>query len=235
MNKRFKNKPEKPELNLRELEAPLHLRKPAVIGVQFMGDLFHESVPFEWIDKVVRMVAFHPQHSFLLLTKRPERMLEYSDSIENLEIESERDMALWDAWRAVYGSELNQTQWPLKNLWLGVTCENQKAADERIPILLQIPAAKRWISYEPLLEEINPFHLWGTKHLPYEPGQISHVVIGCESGPKRRPCKLEWVRSIVGQCRTAGVACFVKQIEVNEKVNHDTSEWPEDLRVQERL
>jgi len=117
---------------------------------------------------------------------------------------------------------------PLPNLHLGVTCENQRTADERIPVLLQIPAAVRFLSLEPLLEDIrlNPINF-------HYKGFINWVIIGCESGPGRRPCKLEWVRNIVDQCKAAGVPVFVKQLDINGVVEHDINKFPEDLKIRE--
>jgi len=214
MNKRFKNKPDKPELLTKELVALLHLRKPAIIGVQFMGDLFHESVPFDWIDQVMHITAMCSQHIFKILTKRPNRMLEYFQSPSWAEID--------DSYRA-------------NNLHLGVTVENQDNL-WRIDKLLDIRAVKYFVSCEPLLSDIN----FVVKCPPYfqpllREDRISQVIIGCESGAKRRPCNLEWVRSIVSQCKAAGVKVFVKQLDIDGKVSHDMNEWPEDLRLQERI
>jgi protein gp37 len=132
----------------------------------------------------------------------------------------------------------------LSHIWLGVTVENQAMADERIPILLQTPAKVRWLSVEPMLGEITArwakwvdykatikaqgriFHLEGLKRLDW-------VVIGCESGVNRRPCKLEWVRSLVAQCTEAQVPVWVKQLEINGKVVQDVSKFPADLQIRE--
>jgi protein gp37 len=115
----------------------------------------------------------------------------------------------------------------LENVWLGVTAENQEMADQRIPILLQIPAAKRFVSIEPCLKKINiKGYLEYIEHLNW-------VIVGCESGPRRRPCKIEWVRSIVQQCKDTAVPVFVKQLSIDGKVSHDMNEWPADLRIRE--
>jgi protein gp37 len=112
--------------------------------------------------------------------------------------------------------------WP-KNVIVGVTSENQRWLDERVPDLLQAGVDCRMISAEPLLSELRFPSMGG----------IGWVVVGCESGPRRRECKIEWVRSIVQQCKDAGVACFVKQLQIDGKVVHDMSLFPEDLRVRE--
>ena len=248
--KRFKNKPIIPELSEKELEAPLKSKKPSMIGVQFSGDLFHESVPFEWIDKVMAIITLCPQHTFQILTKHRKRMLEYIKHFyEDYEL---YDDHLWDIYTdsSIYTNKFtsleddkNDEEWdieyekdkdkchpviPLPNLHLGVTCENQRTADERIPVLLQIPAAVRFLSLEPLLEDIrlNPINF-------HYKGFINWVIIGCESGPGRRPCKLEWVRNIVDQCKAAGVPVFVKQLDINGVVEHDINKFPEDLKIRE--
>ena len=195
------------------LDQPLHWHNPRQIFVCSMSDLFHESVPFEFIEKVLRVIEQCEQHTFQILTKRPE--------------------IAYDFFGGTSGAGLSAP--PLKNVWLGVTCENQKCADERIPILLQIPAAHRFVSLEPLLGEVDLnkreliCKIWrkGLTIGTY----LDWVIIGCESGPKRRPCKLEWVRNIAQQGKAAGVPVFVKQLNINGKVSHDPSEWPEDLRI----
>lgn len=109
------------------------------------------------------------------------------------------------------------------DIWHGVTAENQQRADERMPYLLQIPG-KKFISFEPLLENIIKGQY---------PKYVDWVVVGCETGPRRRSCNIKWIRSIVSQCKSAGVPCFVKAVNINGKVSKDMSEWPEDLRVRE--
>jgi protein gp37 len=131
---------------------------------------------------------------------------------------------------------------PLPNLHLGATCENQEMADKRIPILLQIPAAVRFVSVEPMLSsmKLESFLLPQFEHitglyLGKAPTHIKPdwVIIGCESGPKRRECKIEWIEDLANQCKTAGVAVFIKQIPINGRVSKKMSEWPEDLQVRE--
>lgn len=124
-------------------------------------------------------------------------------------------------------------KWPLPNCWKGVSIEDQQTADERIPILLQTPAAVRWVSAEPL---IGPADL--TKFIGKTPIGINWVVVGGESGPKARPCQLEWIRSTVEQCKQAGVPCFTKQLGSSNRCSHDTKGgcWecmPDDVKVRE--
>lgn len=136
------------------LVKPLHWRTPRMIFVCSMGDLFHESLPFEWIDKVFAVMALCPQHTFQVLTKRSKRMLEYLTSpglIERLyKITSGQYSKEW-----VHPDKMGGPLLPLLNVWLGVTAEDQQRADERIPDLLKCPAAKRFVSCEPLLGKID--------------------------------------------------------------------------------
>ena len=181
-------------LREKELNAPLSHKKPCTIGVQFMGDLFHESVPFEWIDRVWDIINIARQHTFQILTKRPERMKEYVERIGGFSVHS--------------------------NMWLGVTAENQETADKRIPILLDIPAAVRFVSCEPLLEEIDMtgFPPWrGTYQDIHTKPKLDWVIVGAESGAGRRECNVEWVHDIVLQCTQARVPVFVKQIHGENK------------------
>ena len=196
------------------LEIPLKRKKPTTWFVNSMSDLFHESVTDEQLDQIFAIMALTPHHTYQVLTKRPERMVDYLiNQWERIEATfkmpcSERPKNLRD---------ISNRNWPLSNVWLGVTVENQKAADERIPLLLQTPAAVRFLSCDPLLEEVdikillqNYVPNWNKKG---DPGcrQIDWVIVGGESGPKARPCDIEWIRSIVRQCAAADVPCFVKQ------------------------
>lgn len=151
-------------LNADWLEQPLRWRKPRMIFVCAHGDLFHESVPMEWIDRVCAVMALCPQHVFQVLTKRPERMRDYFASQrqhilvdEIYKITGDDALAVrgWDWWDSARS-----------NVWLGVSVEDQETADARIPLLLQTPAAVRWLSAEPLL---GPLDL---RMMDYEEGDI---------------------------------------------------------------
>jgi protein gp37 len=192
-------------VNEKALEIPLHWKQPRFIFVCDMGDLFHENVSNETRDKVFAVSAQCQQHTFAFLTKRAGNMLEY----------------FHDAPPFFLVNRLGPTK-PLPNVWLGVTCENQQAADERIPLLLQTPAAVRFVSVEPMLEVLNipPSLLGGTK------GGVDWVICGGESGPNRRPFDVEWARDIRDQCKAAGVPFFMKQID---KLRH----IPNDLMIRE--
>lgn len=156
------------------IEKPLHWRKPRKVFVCSMGDLFHESVPFEWIDRVWAVMALAQQHTFQVLTKRPGRMAEYLASRTAID-DSGRvgRMPQWynvitcwldqgdtgflgKRWDACHdAASLLDGQSPLPNVWLGTTTENQATADERIPHLLRCPAPVRFVSVEPMLGPVN--------------------------------------------------------------------------------
>ena len=213
------------------LDQPLRWRRPRRIFVNSMSDVFHESVPDDRIDQVfgVMWACLYNRyeqagHIFQVLTKRPARMLEY------LRQDRRRQ---WAQAAANYGGGLDaagiydQTfyfEGPHPRIWLGVSVENQAAADERIPLLLEAPAAVRWLSCEPLLGPIDlRRHFFG--HCPIHdfPGgfclQRTHegvqhlhwVVTGGESGARARPMHPDWARSLRDQCAAAGVPFFFKQ------------------------
>ena len=128
------------------LEQPLHWKRPRKIFVNSMSDLFHEKVETEWINQIVAAMLVCPQHTFQILTKRPARMKEYFCSAGRAAIEPHMQRLR---------SGICRLDWPWRNIWLGVSVEDQKTADERIPLLLQTPAAVRWVSYEPALGSVN--------------------------------------------------------------------------------
>jgi protein gp37 len=157
-----------------QLIKPLFWKKPKIIFVCSMADLFHANVPDEWIHQVMTVAALSPQHTFQILTKRPERMKEYfsQQSLWSKWYEAAKEN-IWDAVSEKFGGLINLQQYfinqpfPLSNVWLGVSTENQQMADKRIPILLQIPATVRFLSCEPLLEEIilSRYHSNGIGYL----------------------------------------------------------------------
>lgn len=178
--------PFKPTCHPDRLSIPLHWKKPRRIGVSFMGDLFHPSIPFTFILDVLYATQQSPQHAFLILTKRPQSILDFIEWF-NMPISS------GDNPKAIQFGELES------NLYIGVSVENQQAADERIPILLQIPAAVYWVSYEPAL---------GPLVLPSDflkLGKRAFAVCGAEAGTGARPMDLAWARDLRDQCKTAGV------------------------------
>lgn len=256
-----------------ELAKPLKWRKPRMIFVNSMSDTFHKDVPFEFIDKMFAVMALCRKHTFQVLTKRPERALEYltmpdiCDRIEKaaivISLMQSRDRPRPQNWRPPSRRrereliENRMNTWPMSQVWLGTSCEDQQTADERIPHLLRCPAAVRFLSCEPLLKPIDLTPWFMSSVAP-----IHWVIVGGESGPKARPCNVEWICSVVEQCKAAGVACFVKQLgamawsdtgfdetlvidgqpihgcdkhwwNFNDRKGGDPSEWPASLRIRE--
>lgn len=191
------------------LEQPLRWRKPRRVAVCLMGDLFHPDVPYEYIVEVFHIMYRTPQHFYFVLTKRSDRMVECTRR-----------------YRFSLTAEM-------RNIGLGISAEDQATADERIPHLLECPAAIRFISVEPMLGPISfpavcrtmPKGCWCNAHVssvdcsPIEPRPYPFhwVIIGSESGPGARPMDLDWVRSIRDQCVEAGVPLWFKQQVVNGK------------------
>jgi protein gp37 len=200
------------------LEQPFNWVKPRRIFVNSMSDLFHEAVPDEFIAQVFATMVQSDRHTFQVLTKRHGRM---------------RSLLTGDRlWKDVEDIVQAQIRWPLPNVWLGVSVEDQRWADIRIPALLDTPAAVRFLSCEPLLgpvklpfiEEydgctcgVGPAGYYGMheRGCGTEPGpawgNLHWVIAGGESGPGARPMRPSWVRSLRDQCQEAGVPFFFKQ------------------------
>jgi len=197
------------------LDQPLRWKTPRRIFVNSMSDLFHEAVPDEWIDRVFGVMAVCKHHRFQVLTKRADRMRRY------LQIRPGNDLGQRWAYAAAGvlgpGKDIGPYPgYPLPNVELGVSVEDQERADERIPKLLYTPAAVRWVSLEPLLGPVNLAMfierdpMW--RHLALDaPAALDWVVLGGESGPHARPMESAWARSVRDQCGTAGVPFFFKQ------------------------
>ncbi len=201
-----------------KLVEPLRWKTPRRIFVNSMSDLFHENLTDEQIHPIFAVMSLTPQHTYQILTKRPERMYRYLSS-------SLTPLGVGD-WRVKLDlkNERNVTHYPFNHIWLGVSVENQKTADERIPWLLQTPAVVRFISYEPALGPIyfddpppssdRPSWFYRYEDVRGDPAtnQISWVIIGGESGPGARPFNVQWARETIRECRAARVSCFVKQL-----------------------
>jgi len=173
-------------------------RGGGIVFLQSMSDLFHFDVPLPLRFEIIKKAGQLGNHIFVILTKRP-GLARYHFGEQNLP----------------------------DNLWLGVSVEDQQTADERIPKLLQIPAAKRLVSYEPALGELNiePYLQYPPLHEKYkltlgmdEWWGIDWVIAGCESGTGRRLAEIDWFRSVRDQCLDAGVPYFLKQMQINGKV-----------------
>jgi protein gp37 len=200
-------------LNEQWLDQPLRWRKPRRIFVCAHGDLFHEAVPDEWIDRVFAVMALS-RHQFQVLTKRPERAREYMNGnrygVVNAAVEIISD-ARGDVAGVVQRENMDRSgEWPLPNVWLGTSVEDQATADARIPALLATPAAVRFVSCEPLLGPVDLLR-WSGLEGDADFG-LDWVIVGGESGPNARPMHPDWARSLRDQCQAAGVPFFFKQV-----------------------
>lgn len=256
-----------------KLDLPLRTKAPTCWFVNSMSDLFLEDFSDEYIAAVFGVMAAAPRHRFLVLTKRAERMRRWFewlsatsptcaegdtpaiDQVYMIRRTANRHIA-----EMLPGCNVRATAaWPLPNVWLGVSVENQATADERIPRLLATPAAVRFVSYEPALEAVD-FSPWlrascsvhrkgdGYRCCAGEAPRLSPlqwVIVGGESGPGARTTGLGWIRDAVNACRESGTPCFVKQVGARvasggsmpdrprNRKGGDPAEWPEDLRVRE--
>ncbi len=214
------------QLHPERVDQPLHWRRPRRIFTCSMSDLFHEDVSPEFIGRCFGVMSFASWHIFLVLTKRAERMHELLTSSEEFSNAMYHEYGL----RAVQGGwDRVGSGWPPKNIWLGVSVENQHWADIRVPLLARTPATIRFLSLEPLLEavDVSPWLSGPTPNgefcrrcgypWPHRPSNPCHqtvlhwLVVGGESGPRHRPMETAWVRDIADQCVAAGVPLFVKQ------------------------
>ncbi len=226
------------------LEQPLRMRSPKRIFVNSMSDLFHEDAPDAFLDRVFAVMAMAQRHTFQVLTKRPERMRRYLSGLTfervitacNLTIhgkphgsDGESSLSTIDGRslkaRFVAGEKTayrGVPRLPFPNVWLGVSVEDQKTADERIPLLIQTPAAVRFLSCEPLLGPVDlGLYVYDDilttgpgsrlKPAPSNQRRLHWVIAGGESGPGARPMHPDWAASLRDQCRAAGVPFLFKQ------------------------
>jgi protein gp37 len=194
-----------------QLGAPLRWRKPQRIFVNSMSDLFHESLSNEEIAAVFGVMAGCPQHTFQVLTKRPKRATEWFKWIATEEHQDGGPGAatVCGIQAANYGASVDylglRDAWPLPNVHLGVSAEDQETYNARVPVLVhQCPAALHWVSLEP---QLGPIKLRGTGHL-----HLGWVVQGGESGPGARPFDVAWAHSMLDECAESGIPYFMKQL-----------------------
>lgn len=181
-----------------KLDDPCRWRKPSRIFVNSMGDLFHDKVTDEFIWIIFERMQWARRHTFLILTKRPERMRDWMmDRQHDMTIDPEKP-------KMVYA-------WPLRNVWLGVSVEDQTTADERIPLLLQTPAAVRFVSVEPMLGPVDLRRFLVCQAFGMHPNGLDWVIAGPETGPGARWCYPGWIEDILTQCEVAGVPFFDKR------------------------
>lgn len=202
---------------------PQTRKRPRKIFVNSMSDLFHENLPDAAIDRVFGAMALAPQHTFQVLTKRPRRMLDYMTGVH-------RGIIVAGAAQRANGGFV-AIKWPLPNVWIGVSVEDQAAANMRVPLLLETPAAVRFLSCEPLIGPVSLRDIpLVRREYPNDPvceldaltgrvkgpddmlgARVDWVIAGGESGPRARPMHPAWVRSLRDQCAEANVPYFFKQ------------------------
>jgi protein gp37 len=190
-------------LHPERLATPLLWSRPRRVFVDSMSDLFHPSVPETYLDQVFAVMALASQHSFQVLTKRPERLQAYLNSIAppgSRREDFEREVMLRRTARPQASQIAGVVDWPLRNVWLGTSVENARWKT-RIDELRRAPATVRFLSCEPLLGDLGELDLEG----------IGWVIAGGESGPEHRPVKGEWIRGIRDRCSAAGVPFLFKQ------------------------
>jgi protein gp37 len=217
------------QIDGKTLLAPLGWKRPRKIFVCSMTDLFGDWWTDEQIDKVFAVMALCPHYAFQVLTKRPQRMLRYLTTHHAHGYTKFDDVRKW--MHLLSNQMKPESGWPLPNVWLGVTAENQERADERIPLLLETPAATRFLSVEPMLGPVNVSRFmfrdigWQNAGGPSECAHgyaagipcrqctpsLDWVIAGGESGPGARPSHPDWFRSLRDQCVAAGVPYFHKQ------------------------
>lgn len=244
------------EKELRHILTARVIEKQVVAGsrclIGDMTDVFGEWVPDELLDRLFAVLALRPDVTFQVLTKRADRMAAYLNrpdlgarlyQVAEKALDAGAAGILGRAWDHVHEQigdfviQLPHRQFalglPLRNVWFGASVENQAAANERVPHMLQLRAAVKFLSCEPLLGPVDISRWIGRGPLPYvpQPSPNTWVIVGCESGPGRRETQAAWTESLVEQCRAAGVRCFVKQVEVGGKVCGDADQFPQQLRV----
>jgi protein gp37 len=256
-------------LDERTLLLPLRWKKPRMIFVESMSDLFGDWVPDEQIDKIFAVMSLAGKHTFQVLTKRADRMERYIDGCVVRGAEPKLRPSLISAALRVDAKardakkdpltfpplewDRDEWIWPPPNVWLGVSAEDQSRANDRIKRLMRTPAKVRFASLEPLLGPID-LSPWLPGKMPAKWNSdtdlcvirfnqtpdtlyawrecLSWVIVGGESGDKARPCRIEWVRSLVRQCAGIETGCFVKQlggniIDRNDAFGGENCDWPD--------
>lgn len=195
------------------------MKKPQRVFPFDMTDLFMDDVPDEMIDRAFAWMGIAQQHTFMVLTKRIERAADYFQRERTgRQLEMQRKVAFGKGLGWEKFSDAAVAMWPLPNVWLGTSCEDQKRADERIPYLLKARAPLRFLSVEPLLGPVELGRLWWQTNGCSEMSSafnawvgIDWVIVGGESGPGSRQFDIQWARDLIAECKVAGVPCFMKQ------------------------
>lgn len=220
-----------------KLDEPIRWNRSRMVFVNSMSDLFHHGVSNEYIAAVFGIMAAAPKHTFQVLTKRPERAKDWFAWVAQ-QSPSPAEYCAAEAFRLTCRQETKQVgkTWPLENVWLGVSCEDQKTADLRIPILLSCPAKVSWVSYEPALGLVD-FRSWIN--------QLQWIVVGGESGAGARPFDWHWAEDVVLSATSSSTKIFVKQLgskpilnglNVTKLISYkgsEPAEWPQIIRVRD--
>jgi protein gp37 len=200
----------------RHLEDPLHWKKPQKIFVNSMSDLFHPGVLDAWLVQIFDVMAKARQHTYQILTKRPDRMLDV--------LRAAGAPAVAQAFENTY-----EQSWPPANWWFGVSVEDQGTANRRLPILAQCSAAVRFVSYEPAIGHVDFAAALGGN--PAAVAAFDWIICGGESCPHARPMQPEWAREIRDMCSVLGIPFFMKQM--GGRGGHNDVPIPEDLAIKE--
>lgn len=215
-----------------KLTDPLRWSRPRRVFVNSMSDLFHDAIPDDYIAQVWAVMAATGAHTYQILTKRPGRMRSLLNSAVFRQTVAEHHLCIIESRFGRAISSASEVVWPLPNVWLGVSAENQRWADVRIPVLLDTPAATRFVSAEPLLGPID---------LNDHTVRLDWVIAGGESGPGARVMHPEWARRLRDQCTTAGTAFFFKQwgawrpLQPDENPTSPAGHHPARVRLDEQV
>lgn len=198
------------------LTQPLKWKKSRMIFADSVSDLFHAEVPDELLDRMFAVMTLTPQHTYQVLTKRPDRMLAYFRGLEQRDVAHVFGKATFhvtaDEEAEYYVHDRLAAEWPLPNVWLGVSMEDQQTADMRIPLLLETPSAVRFLSCEPLLGTIDLLEYYGDEREPH--GQyfdhVDWVIVGAETGTQARPVHPDWICNLRDQCVANQIPFFFK-------------------------
>ena len=222
------------EVHEKRIIQPMSVKKGSMFFVNSMSDTFHSDVSFDIIDKAFAVMALCGRHKFQVLTKRPKRMKAYIDRLSRSIAPLEK--AARDIGYTFNHEGISLLKWPIPNIWLGVSVETQRTANERVPILLQTGAAIRFVSYEPALEYVDFHHskfdreveidaLKGTHGVFCPHGgtnnKLDWVIMGGESGPKGRMMEYEWAKTVKNQCLAARIPFFMKQMTKKAEIPVD--------------
>jgi len=230
-------------MDVDRLKEVIGRKKPTKIFWCDMTDLFGWWVPHEWIDLCFATMALSPQHTHQVLTKRAVQLSLYMES--RAKSAKFLKAAALKLGYTLEWQDISVVPFPLPNVWLGVSCENQRAVDDRIDWLRKTPAAVRFVSAEPLLEGLDLEWSLGLADTVSDLPWLDWIIVGGESGHGARPCAIGWIENIVKQCSAARVPCFVKQLgakpvnyageqmRFEDRKGGEMETWPRALQVRE--